>query len=52
MDQIEPNKNCLTYRENKLSSIFFIKKIYIIAQYKIIIYSWASHGSVNSDNKK
>ena len=42
VDLIGLNKNCLIFRENKLSLKILEKKLYIILQYKIIIYSHAS----------
>ena len=48
---IGPNKNCLIFSENKLSSKKIEKKLYIILKYKIIIYFHALRGSATSFNK-
>ena len=41
-------KNSSNFKENKLFSIILENKLYIIAYYKIIIYSHASRGSATS----
>ena len=48
VDLMGLNKNCLIFRENKLSLKILEKKLYIILQYKIIIYFHASRGSATS----
>ena len=50
VDLMGLNKNCLIFREHKLSIKNLEKKLYIILQYKIIIYSYVSRGSATSYN--